>query len=79
MRAATADSCRLKAVSDGESPSGAALCDWVCDDAASNARVTASKTCTFWTLYADGTASYTGAWVYLDGFEKKNNPKRRHF
>lgn len=63
-----------KAVSDSESPSGAALCDWVCDDAAPNARVTASKTCTFWTLYADGTASYTGTWIYFDGFEKKNNP-----
>lgn len=57
--------------SNGESPSGAEYCDWVCDDAAPAATVRASETCVFWTTYSDGSVTYVGAWIDFDGFQKK--------
>lgn len=61
-----------KRQSDGDSPSGAAYCDWVCDDAAPSARVTASTVDVYyyWTAPNNGW-TYIGAFMDFDGFQKK--------
>lgn len=57
--------------SDGDSPTGAAYCDWVCDDAAPGAVVNASKTEVYVNQNQDGSYFLTGTWIDFDGFQKK--------
>ena len=56
-------------------PPGAGYADWICDDAAPGATVTASPGPAYvmWYQNAHGTCYYTAVFMEFDGFQKKNN------
>ena len=61
-----------KRISDGDRPDGAEYCDWVCDDAAPGATVTASTTdVNYWWTAPNNGYTYVGTFIDFDGFQKK--------